>query len=266
MKTTYLLNNELHGVEIYFAEKPEENIRAELKANKFRWNGMKKCWYAKQTNATIALAERLAAGNVAAAEQIQQQAKVEKLTIEKMEEAAKAYSREETGEGMYAGWTGCNEHIVRRLSDQETKKLILKELKKNGIKATCRTAGNYMYTKYYFTVRVPEEFRMTAKEYADRQARNLGGAVTWDYLNRLTDMDGNTYTSDELDAMPYEAAKQITLEHWERYYITNNLTEPVEAFAEFVKAIVNSFNSDHSNSMIDYFERDFYTDYSWKAA
>lgn len=42
--------------------------------------------------------------------------------------------------------------------------------------------------------------------------------------------------------------------------------EPVKAFEDTVKAIVSSFNSDHSNSMIDYFDRGFYDSYKWIAA
>ena len=51
--TKYLLNDELNGVEIYFSDKPNINIRKNLKENKFRWNKNKKCWYAKQSEKTV---------------------------------------------------------------------------------------------------------------------------------------------------------------------------------------------------------------------
>lgn len=62
MTTTYKLNNELNGVEIYFKGKPVKEILTNLKANGFRWNGKKLCWYAKQSEDTIATAEAMANG------------------------------------------------------------------------------------------------------------------------------------------------------------------------------------------------------------
>lgn len=62
MTTTYKLNNELNGVEIYFNSKPIKDILTNLKAEGFRWNGRKLCWYAKQSDKTIATAEAMANG------------------------------------------------------------------------------------------------------------------------------------------------------------------------------------------------------------
>lgn len=55
----YKLNDEKNGVEIYFSKKPSEEIRNELKVNKFRWSKYNKCWYAKQNDNTISLAKKL---------------------------------------------------------------------------------------------------------------------------------------------------------------------------------------------------------------
>lgn len=57
---TYTLNNEKNGVEIYFTEKPSEEVREQLKTLKSRWSRNKKCWYAKQSEETISLAKQLA--------------------------------------------------------------------------------------------------------------------------------------------------------------------------------------------------------------
>lgn len=59
-----LLNNELNGVELYFNGKPSQEVREEMKINGFRWNGKKVCWYAKQNNKTIALANKLGNKNL----------------------------------------------------------------------------------------------------------------------------------------------------------------------------------------------------------
>jgi hypothetical protein len=57
---TYKLNDDKNGVEIYFTDKPSEEVRNLLKANKFRWSKYSKCWYAKQSESTISLAKQLA--------------------------------------------------------------------------------------------------------------------------------------------------------------------------------------------------------------
>lgn len=56
---TMALNKERNGVELKFNEKPSAEVRAQLKALKFRWHNEKKLWYAKQSEQTIALAKAL---------------------------------------------------------------------------------------------------------------------------------------------------------------------------------------------------------------
>lgn len=49
MEYTIKPNGEFKSAEIYFDEKPDETVRAALKAAGFRWHGLKKCWYGKMT-------------------------------------------------------------------------------------------------------------------------------------------------------------------------------------------------------------------------
>lgn len=46
-------NETYHSVEVKFDEKPSEEIRNILKANKFRWNGKRRVWYGKTSQDTI---------------------------------------------------------------------------------------------------------------------------------------------------------------------------------------------------------------------
>lgn len=48
-----LENKEFNGIEIYFNEKPQQNIITALKDHYFRWHNLKKCWYAKNTEKNI---------------------------------------------------------------------------------------------------------------------------------------------------------------------------------------------------------------------
>lgn len=54
------INQELNGVELYFSVFPIKATRDNLKANGFKWNHKKSCWYAKRTEKTEAVASIVA--------------------------------------------------------------------------------------------------------------------------------------------------------------------------------------------------------------
>ena len=54
------INQELNGVEIYFSVFPTKATRDNLKANGFKWNHKKSCWYAKRSELTEAVASIVA--------------------------------------------------------------------------------------------------------------------------------------------------------------------------------------------------------------
>lgn len=56
--TKLVLNEQLKGVEIYFEGKPSQEVRDNLKSNGFRYHGTKECWFAKQSEKTIAEAQK----------------------------------------------------------------------------------------------------------------------------------------------------------------------------------------------------------------
>ena len=58
---TWARNEELHGIEITFKEKPEKSIRDMLKSVGFRWHNAKQLWYAKETEARVKVAEMVCA-------------------------------------------------------------------------------------------------------------------------------------------------------------------------------------------------------------
>ena len=54
-----IMNEEKNGIEIYFNEKPAEEIRNNLKLNGFKWSRYSSCWYNKQSDAAINFANSL---------------------------------------------------------------------------------------------------------------------------------------------------------------------------------------------------------------
>ena len=56
-------NKELNGIEIYFNEFPSKEAREALKANGFRWNHKKVCWYTKASDKAMEVAQAVANGD-----------------------------------------------------------------------------------------------------------------------------------------------------------------------------------------------------------
>ena len=61
-----VFNNELNGIELYFDKKPLQNIIDSLKNAGFRWHKLKKCWYAKQSEKALKIAQSIAGEQVKA--------------------------------------------------------------------------------------------------------------------------------------------------------------------------------------------------------
>jgi len=59
MSAKLVINQEHNGLELYFVEKPDEDVLTALKAASWRYHRVKKCWYARQTPANAELAHRL---------------------------------------------------------------------------------------------------------------------------------------------------------------------------------------------------------------
>ena len=264
MIANYVLNNDLHGVEIYFDEKPGEVVRNALKAARFRWNGKKSCWYARQTETALQLAEKLTKGRAAAGEVVKAEGAIKeaaaKMTVERMNAIKAGYTFRETGEGIYSGWAGCNEKLS--LYGQGLKKAILSELKKNGIVATARSGRGGYTDSFTFTITVPEECQVSQEEYVAEEMLHWGPRC-W-YLKP----EGGDIHRDVLASLPDDkcnAIRKYTIETEYKNSVRDGGTAFVKSeFVDLVKTIVSSFNHDNSDSMTDYFDHGFYDWYRWK--
>lgn len=88
-----ILNEEKNGVEIYFNNKPSEEVRKDLKNNGFRWSKYNNCWYAKQNEDTLIFANSFIKEETATTEGITENEKKE-LTAEAEEYTNKVLKEE----------------------------------------------------------------------------------------------------------------------------------------------------------------------------
>jgi hypothetical protein len=59
MTAVLKINEELNGIELYFNSKPQQTVLSDLKSNGFRWSSYKKCWYTKQSEKALKVANSL---------------------------------------------------------------------------------------------------------------------------------------------------------------------------------------------------------------
>lgn len=79
-----LENKEKQGLEVYFENKPSQEIIQGLKSHFFRWHTFKKCWYAKKTQERLAFLETLGDAELVeqiTSEQVKPQAKTEDKSL-----------------------------------------------------------------------------------------------------------------------------------------------------------------------------------------
>ena len=254
-------NTEKKGLEVAFTAKPDAATRDALKAAGFRWHNKRKIWFAKDTQARREVLQGIAEGaEIVPAAAIEG---AEKFTLERLQKIRDCYTFEVTEAGTrYEGWCGCNEQ--RYNTDQELKKAILTEFKRHGIKATARSGRGGLLTAFTFTITVPAECVISEADYIEANKNKISGR-SW-----YQDADGRDVHRDALFDLEEQERDRIiinTLSNEYKYSIANGRgLHVLPEFVETVKAIVNSFNHDNSDSTTDYFDRGIYDDYRWKAA
>lgn len=271
-------NTEYNSTEIYFECKPTEAERDALKAAGCRWHSVKKCWYTRKNSEEVAAALGVAPADERAAEP--QPAKLPALTLDTLPARKKI-----DGGGLYDGWEGANARAWT--SREELKALILADFRRAGIRATVRTGRSGYDAKMTVTVRIaPGE----VKTFDEWRGEYTGDDINFiDYLYgfgwicyRTADGQYKNIHSDTLHATPEaeraELCREIIRGAYDRFidieqdantYYKKSESVLKPAALERLKlaeAIVNTYNHDCSNSMVDYFDRWIYDDYCVKIA
>lgn len=279
---SYSINEERNGIEISFSDKPGDIIRDELKKQGFRWHKMKKVWYAKNTEKRLELVERLASRE----ERIEEEKKQNReKAVKRLEDVQKAAQGSPLvipsasfvdGGGLYDGWQGGNNTTWH--SDKELKALLLADFKKAGIAASVRFGRGGYLTSITVTIKI------SAEEIKPFEAWGNGFQVMagrWNYYTdengHIRDIYGEEYYSlpEEQQAELFENIKRTSYDLAVKHLTESGnlhgkeidvLTEAGNAKYKTVQAIVDSYNRDCSNSMVDYFDRDIYDHYTFKVA
>lgn len=277
---SYTINEEHNGIEISFSEKPGDIIRDELKKQGFRWHNVKKVWYAKNTADRLNLAERLATRNERIDEERKQCRKVAENRLEKIQKAEQAAplvippSKFVYGGGLYDGWEGGNNKKWR--SDKELKALLLADFKRAGISATIRFRNAGYLTSLTVTIKINQSDIVSYDTFKSKYSIPYSGWLSYEddngahqdiFSDKFWSMEDRNDLAEKITKYAYKHQVARLTDSGSPH--TRNelvLNEAANKKLSTVQAIVNSYNRDCSNSMVDYFDRDIYDHYTFKIA
>lgn len=241
---TYEIRNnaQFNSSEIYFDGKPSEAIRSALKSLRFRWHSVKKCWYGYAQEHEIVNAI---------------------LGTSTDEEPAEVVTDGYLGGGAVYG-SKSNLHLY----GSDLAKAIREDLKKAGIKGVTITSknGNIQATITTTAADVASEADFV-------NAYTVKGSFGWvDYTDE-NDIRRSVHIRDYYE-LPDELRERIRVEHARREYARDythradlnqyhldqytGFTAAGLARIKAVHNIITAYRYDESNSMVDYFNTNFY--------
>jgi len=221
--TTITLNDQLKGIEIYFDNKPQQNIIDSLKANSYRWHNAKKCWYAKQNIKTIAEAQKYTQDQEEAQEEI----------IPQTENAIT--------------------NITPTAAQTKTQKII------NTLPLWTRlqfVEGNIQSDRYKFvgsnyTGLSTKETASEVRKILKTQFQEVKFSITSDHNHIRIEIKESPYNHSTL-----EYSSELRPFQYRDYEAEHN--KELNAIKDYCKNLLNSYNYDDSDSQSDYFNTHFY--------
>ena len=264
------LNEEKNGVEIVFDKKPANEVLDKVKAMGFGWHGRDKYWYAKQTPERIEFAKKIAEITAETGAEV----------VETVAEAPKTTDTSDWGGEFSKGymgatrWDGKNSH--KSLYGADLSKAIREDLKAHGVKGV--TIANHSYANgqsITATCKPKDKDIIPYDEWQKRIKFITDVCKDWVPVNEGDEDNprwGNihiekfyTLDADEQKRI-FEDCKKLEYERLQRLNdVSYRLEDDKLPFTgEFirklsmVKACIDSYNYDDSNSMVDYFDTNFY--------
>lgn len=241
---TYEIRNnaQFNSTEIYFDGKPSEAVREVLKAHKFRWHSVKRCWYGYASEEAIAAA-------------------ITGTTTD--EEPASVI-----GDGYMGGGAIYGSKSHKWLFGADLSAAIRADLKKAGIKgATCKVHTYSGGQSITVTFKTTEADYIPFEQYLDSFRLNCSGWITYGpgagefiHADKYFSLDGDERERIRRAAAAYQYTKYTTQESTPRVDWIDWLTAEAKAIVERIDAIISSYRYDCSNSMVDYFDTNFYYD------
>jgi hypothetical protein len=214
-----LLNNELKGIELYFDAKPIQSIIDGLKSNGFRWHNFKKCWYAKQSEQTIEIANKY---------------------INNVDSNTSITAPEQT--------------ITAPTTKAKAEKTNIKPLyeRVNFIQGTADTSKyRYRFVGSNYTGLSVKETAAEIRKHLKAQFPEVKFSITSDYHKIYVEIKSSPYNNLKL-----AYSSDIEPKEYRQYEEDNN--KELAAIKKYCQDLLDSYNYDDSDTMSDYFNCHYY--------
>lgn len=253
--TTYEIreNRDYNSREVYFDGKPSEATRTALKGLKMRWHSLKKCWYGYASESEL----------INAIQSAEQQDGGEGATV---------YT-----DG-YMGGGACYGHKSNQgLYGAELAAAIRADIKAAGIKGVTISKGKSTYTDTITaTVTIEQSDIITNFELDDIDILNdlnrygVYDGERWYHWGNLDKNGSGIDTSSEEFQSLRKAASAYQIQQYSgaqsinQYYLDEKhypeFTAVFLAKLQKIRDIISAYRYNESNSMVDYFNTNFYYD------
>lgn len=259
MTTTYTITAGTHpnSLEIYFEGKPAVKVRDALKALRYRWNPAKACWYGfASESATVAALQKFSEnGETWDGEQV---------------DGATVYT-----DGYLGGGAVYGSKSRKHLYGADLSKAIREDIKAAGIKGVsvkCKSySGGQSITA---TVTTSAADFVSLESYIDNYTISYSQA--WIQLqndcihvDKYFSLDSAEQEQIRQDAAAYEYERLVNHEtRLNEFYLDKCAQFTPEALDRIqrIQSIIAAYRYDESNSMVDYFDTNFYYDIYTKPA
>ena len=229
--------------EIYFEGKPSEATRNALKSLKMRWNPTKKCWY----------------GFASEYEMI---------------EAINGAGETVVTEGYMGGGAVYGANSNKHLYGAELSAEVRNALKAAGIKGASVKIQSYSGGQHlYITVKTTEADLVPLDEYIANYRVKAGWGWIWTgeesiHVDAYYSMEAEAQEATRVLAATADYNKALKGQDINQYHIDSYTVFKPEFInkLEAINSIVSSYRYDASNSMVDYFDTNFYYTIKTKAA
>lgn len=236
-------NSKFNSYEVRFDGKPSEEVRSALKAMKFRWHSIEKCWYGyNQSEESIAHA----------------------ITAASTEEEPASV----VGDGYLGGGSYYGSKSHKYLHGSDLSAAIRADIKAAGIKGV--TVKCHTYTggqNVTATVKVSPTDYISREQFIDNY--QIKYSQYWIYYGENSEsihvdkyfaLDGDEREQIRIAAAEREWNNNTTKEQDVRLSWVDFLTTEAMKKLQAIDSIIAAYRYDNSNSMVDYFDTNFYYD------
>lgn len=242
-------NSKYNSHEVYFDGKPSEEVRSVLKAHRFRWHSINRCWYG------YGISEESLAQLITGASTEEEPASV-------------------VGDGYMGGGAIYGSKSHKHLHGADLSAAVRDDLKKAGIKGATVKIHTYSGGQN-LTVTVkcaPEDYLPFDEFLAAYQIKGTGwitygpGSGEYIHADKYWTMGYDEREHIRIAAATYDYEKVTTKEQRTRVDWIDWLTAAAKKRVERIDSIISAYRYDCSNGMVDYFDTNFYYDICLKPA